>query len=406
MLKFCCKKTTIMMNFNFFWISTIIPACVWLFIIFFHGRNIFSRQPFFWTSKIIFEKIHQKKNFKIKKNSGTCVIIPARNEEKFIKSTLQKLINQEVNNLYVTLIDDNSNDNTVSTALKTFTDNNFKSYQIINGKALPKGWTGKVWALKQGIDSISTRNFDYILFMDSDIGLENHILSNTINFLESNQLSMISLMARLNCSTLWEKFLIPPFIFFFQKIYPFNLVNDKENSLSAAAGGFILCKSTVFSKKNLFDSIKDRIIDDCSLAKLVKQNGNIWLGLTNQIFSKRKYSKLSEIWEMVSRTAFEQLNYSIILLLLTVFGLCVLYIIPIFNLILINFSENFFLTGINIITILFVFMSVFPTFKFYGLNFFYCLSLPFSAFLYGLMTISSACNYYFNHGNLWKGRKY
>jgi len=394
------------MNFNFIWISSIIPACVWIFIIFFHGRNLFSRQPFFWTSKIIFENVYQKKNCKFKKNKGTCVIIPARNEERYIKSTLQKLINQNVENLYVTLIDDNSHDNTVSNALNTFTENNFKSFQIINGKTLPRGWTGKVWALKQGIDSIPTRNFDYILFMDSDIGLENHILTNTINFLELNQLAMISLMARLNCSALWEKFLIPPFIFFFQKIYPFNLVNDRKSGLSAAAGGFILCKSNVFSKNNLFDTIKDKVIDDCSLAKLIKKNGNIWLGLTNQVLSLRKYSKLSEIWKMISRTAFEQLNYSIIFLLFTICGLIILYMIPIFNIIFINFSESLLLTGINMLTISFLFMSVFPTFKFYRLNLLYCLSLPFSAFLYVLMTISSAFNFYFNHGNIWKGRKY
>ena len=148
------------------------------------------------------------------------------------------------------------------------------------------------------------------------------------------------------------------------------------------------------------------MIDDCNLAKLIKENGNIWLGLTNQVLSKRKYFKLSEIWKMVSRTAFEQLNYSIILLLLTIFGLFITYIIPIINLMKINFSENFVLTGINILTVSFILISVFPTFKFYRLNFFYCLSLPFSAFLYGLMTISSALNFYFNNGNIWKGRKY
>ena len=163
---------------------------------------------------------------------------------------------------------------------------------------------------------------------------------------------------------------------------------------------------TVFSKENLFDTIKDRVIDDCNLAKLLKKNGKIWLGLTNQVLSKRKYSKLSDIWKMVSRTAFEQLNYSIIFLLLTIFGLFVLYIIPIFNLILTNYSESFLLTGINMLTVSFIFISVFPTFKFYGLNLLYCFSFPFSAFLFGLMTISSALNFYFNHGNKWKGRKY
>ena len=134
-------------------------------------------------------------------------------------------------------------------------------------------------------------------------------------FSKSENFIMISLMAKLNCNSFWEKMLIPSFIFFFQKLYPFNYVNDKKKNLAAAAGGFIFCKASEFKKENLYNKISNKVIDDCNIAKLLKKNGAIWLGLTNQIKSGRNYKNLNSIWNMVSRTAFEQLNHSLILLL-------------------------------------------------------------------------------------------
>ena len=89
---------------------------------------------------------------------------------------------------------------------------------------------------------------------------------------------MLSLMAKLKCKTIWEILLIPPFIYFFQKLFPFSKVNNQKEDLAAAAGGFILCKSELFKKQNLYELIKDKIIDDCNLAKIIKVKGeHIWL---------------------------------------------------------------------------------------------------------------------------------
>ena len=132
---------------------------------------------------------------------------------------------------------------------------------------------------------------------------------------------MVSLMAKLSSEYFWDRMLIPPFIFFFQKLFPFGRVNDPKGQISAAAGGFILCKSQIFKQKNWYESIKDKVIDDCNIAKIIKNRGKIWLGLTNLVQSKRKYQTLNEIWKMVSRTAFEQLNFSIIILVVCCLGI-------------------------------------------------------------------------------------
>ena len=216
---------------------------------------------------------------------------------------------------------------------------------------------------------------------------------------------MVSLMAKLNCTTIWEKLLIPAFIYFFQKIYPFSKVNDPNNSLAAAAGGFILCKSEVFSKVNLYEQIKDKVIDDCNIAKIIKQKGNIWLGLTEKVCSRRCYTNLSEIWKMVSRTAYEQISFSPLYLFLSVFGMCIIYLYPMFAIFFFE-KDQIGLFLLNTLTILFVIISFRPTIKFYNLSFFYYFSLPLASLAYIMMTLTSAFNFHFKKGNIWKGRKY
>ena len=143
-----------------------------------------------------------------------------------------------------------------------------------------RGWVGKTWALKQGVDFANHKKYDFYVFIDSDIVLTKNLLIKVSTFINSKDFEMVSLMAKLNCKTIWEKILIPPFIFFFQKIYPFNLVIDQESKIAAAAGGFIFCKAKIFRDQNLYNLIPNRVIDDCNIAKLIKKKGNIWLGLT------------------------------------------------------------------------------------------------------------------------------
>ena len=122
---------------------------------------------------------------------------------------------------------------------------------MLNGEKLPDGWVGKTWALKQGVDLANKKQFDYYNFIDSDIILDKNLLRDACLFVKSEKLSMLTLMAKLNCESFWEKLLIPPFIFFFQKLYPFNSVIKKSSGVAAAAGGFIFCKASLFKKKKL-----------------------------------------------------------------------------------------------------------------------------------------------------------
>ena len=381
---------------------------LWFYLTFCHGRTNFLKNFNFWSNDIVFENLFltsNKKNIKEK----ICVIIPARNEERTILKTLKSLKDQKINNLEIVVIDDNSTDNTPEIVYKF--QKEFKKIFLLSGEKLPKGWVGKTWALKQAVDFANKKKYDYYVFMDSDIVLKKDLLVQVCTSINSKNLVMISLMAKLNCKTIWEKILIPPFIFFFQKIYPFNLVADQKSKIAAAAGGFIFCKARVFQNQNLYDLIPNRVIDDCNIAKLIKKKGDIWLGLTNRVQSKRQYRNLKEIWKMVSRTAFEQLNHSIIQVLLSLLGLFIVYVLPYLGLIysLQNFEKNvlcILLITINIISISMMIFTFLPTVKFYKIGKSFTLTLPFSALIYGCMTLSSAVNYYFFEGNNWKGRKY
>jgi len=390
------------MNENLLLILSVIPFLIWSYLIFLYANKNLQFKQLFWTGNIIFENQKTKHPLSEKKRS-LCIIIPARNEEKYIGETIKSILSQDVEK-FVLIVDDNSTDSTTEKAFKTFKKNKFSQFKIINALKLPKDWSGKVWALKQGVDWANKKRFSHFLFIDSDIALKKDIVKRTLHYMNDKKLTMISLMAKLKCQSFWEFLLIPSFIYFFQKLYPFSKVNNNKETLAAAAGGFILCKSSIFKKENIYEQIKNKVIDDCNLAKKIKSNkSNIWLGLTRMVESQRNYTKLEEIWRMVSRTAYEQLNHSILLLMVSIFGMITIYILPFINLFIQNSSH---LIILNFFSILLMTISFVPTARFYNLSLPFYFSLPFSSLIYMLMTINSASNYYFKDGNIWKGRKY
>ncbi|MBI4006088.1 MAG: glycosyltransferase, partial [Gammaproteobacteria bacterium] len=225
------------------------------------------------------------------------VLIPARNEQLVIADTLDALLKQG-QGLRIILIDDQSADDTVETARQK----EFENLQIINGNNNPDGWTGKLWALEQGRHLVNT---DLILLLDADIRLQPGTIAKLLSKLNREQLDMISLMACLRMKYFWEKLLIPAFIFFYKLLYPFQLSNSTSRYVAAAAGGCILIKTSALSEIGGFGSLKECLIDDCALARKIKNNnGKIWIGLTHSAISLRHYEYLQSIWDMVTRTAF------------------------------------------------------------------------------------------------------
>lgn len=327
--------------------------------------------------------------------SNITVLIPARNEAETISETLNALKAQgEV--LSVVLVDDQSTDNTAEIAKAVNLDN----LKIIPGTPLESGWSGKLWALEQGRQQIKT---PYLLLLDADIALTPKLIPTLLKTVQEQDLKMLSLMAHLKMQSNWEKLLMPAFIFFFKLLYPFHLSNKPNTPIAAAAGGCILLETTALEKLGGFNCIKDALIDDCSLAKQFKQQGHkIWMGLTHSAISIRSYDSLATIWQMVTRTAYTQLAYSPLLLLLCTLLMVAAFVLPIAA--LLQTKINLFLIGIVILSLQII--CYLPTLRYYNMNPVYTLSLPFVGMLYLIMTWSSAFHYYFGKGAVWKDRHY
>ena len=326
--------------------------------------------------------------------SDITVLIPARNEAENIANTLKALKDQG-KGLHVIVIDDQSTDNTQEMAQASELDN----LSIIAGQELQQGWSGKLWALEQGRQLVSSR---YTLLLDADISLAPGLIATALKKVEQEKLQMLSLMAFLKMETPWEKWLMPAFIFFFKLLYPFHLANKEKSRFAAAAGGFILLETDTLEKLGGFHCIKDALIDDCSLAAQIKKAGHkTWTGLTHSAISTRSYNDLASIWQMVTRTAYTQLFYSPLLLLVCTLLMCAAFILPLCGI----FQTNDVLLY-AVLTMMIQVFCYWPTIEYYSLSKYWVLGLPFAGILYLLMTWHSAYQHYFAKGATWKGRHY
>ncbi|MBD2448886.1 glycosyltransferase [Nostoc sp. FACHB-152] len=349
----------------------------------------------------------------LKSLPSVCVVIPARNEADVLPMSLRSLLLQDYpGNFNIFLVDDRSTDRTAAFAEGVaHALDKAQQLHIISGKPLPSGWSGKLWAVEQGIQYVETLYIkslpDYFLLTDADIAHDIRNLQRLVAKAEQEDLDLVSVMVRLRCDTFWEKFLIPAFVFFFLKLYPFRWVNNPKNSTAAAAGGSILIRRTALERIGGIQAIRQALIDDCALANAVKSShGRIWLGLSNLTCSLRPYNSLQTIWDMVARTAYTQLNYSPLLLLGTVVAMTLIYLIPPLGLLLGVVLGNWIIALTGLSAWLLMAIAYLPIIRFYKCSPLFAFSLPAIAFLYTLMTIDSAIRHWQGRGGAWKGRVY
>ncbi len=332
-------------------------------------------------------------------------VIPARDEAESIEQAVISLLKQSFGgSLHIIVVDDNSSDETA----KIVSAIDDERVEVISGKPLPEKWAGKMWAVAQGIEYAKAKfpKTPYLLLTDADIEHGEGILSRLVSKAETDQLDLVSLMVRLRCETLWEALLIPPFVYFFQKLFPFPWVNNPRRKTAAAAGGCMLVRWSALHRIGGISRICDRVIDDCALAAAIKPGGPIWLGLAETSHSLRGYDRLGGIWDMVARTAFVQLRRSNLLVALSTIGMVFLYLVPPTAL---GFGLKngdlpaaiFGVAGWSVMAV-----SIVPTLKLYGLNAAYSVLLPVAGGIYGMMTVSSALRDHCGKGGAWKGRSY
>jgi hopene-associated glycosyltransferase HpnB len=331
-------------------------------------------------------------------------VVPARDEAPTVGRAVASLLAQDYPGPFsVVVVDDASRDGTADAARASAAGD--ERLTVVAGGPLPKGWMGKLWAMQQGLKA-AVPGAVFVLFTDADIEYESSMLRRLVAKAEGERLNLVSLMALLRCRSSWERLLVPAFVFFFQKLYPFPLVNDPSRRPAAAAGGCMLARRQALDHAGGLEAIHDRLIDDCALAALLKNHGPIWIGLTRCVHSLRPYCRLGELWMTVTRTAFEQLGHSWIVLVATILAMGVIYLVPPLAVLSGLESGDPWLVGLGLAAWLVMGIAYRPTLDLYGRPGASALFLPLSALMFTLMTIDSARRHLQGRGGAWKGRRY
>ena len=330
------------------------------------------------------------------------VVVPARNEADNIAQSITSLLSQDYPALSLVLVDDDSDDGTADVARRAAVAQRKEDrLTIVDSGALPPRWTGKLWAVKQGIAAAEEKfTPKYLMLTDADIVHAPDTARWLVAHAEAHRLVLTSLTARWRCENLPERVHIPAFIYYFEMLYPFAWVNRPDHPMAGAAGGCMLVRADALRKAGGIDVIRDALIDDCALARAMKKQGPIWLGLTDRVTSIRPYARWGDIRRMVARSAYAQLNYSPLALVGTVAGLLLTYLVPPFMALFASGWAQVF----GIVAWALMAISFQPILRFYRLSPLWGIALPAITFLFMLYTLDSAYQYAAGKGGTWKGR--
>jgi len=370
----------------------VIALTIWLYLLFARGGfwranhrdgAVIGGEPGHWPSVV--------------------AVIPARDEADVIRQSLETLLRQDYPGSFrIVLVDDGSSDGTSVRAAEAIRAvGSHHRVDILRGSALPPGWTGKLWALQQGIAfGTQSERPDFLLLTDADIGHAADGVRSLVVRAEQEDFVLVSLMAELSCATWAERFLIPAFVFFFQMLYPFSWVARKERSTAAAAGGCMLIRRETLEGAGGIGAIRSEIIDDCALARCLKKRGKIWLGLTRRARSLRPYGSFTEIGRMISRSAYAQLRYAPLLLAATVLGMLLVYIVP--PVLAVFSAGNARWAGLCAWLVM---AGAFqPILRFYRVSPLWGFALPAIGAAYTMFVLNSAFQFWRGKGGMWKGR--
>jgi hopene-associated glycosyltransferase HpnB len=347
-------------------------------------------------------------------------VVPARNEAEMLPATLPALLGQEYpGTLTVIVVDDRSSDGTAEVAAKL---DDGRPLKVIAGTAAPAGWAGKVWAMAQGLGAAgipaaagaNPEPAGYVLFTDADIAFRARTLRDLVAAAEADDRDLVSQMALLRTATGWERVVVPAFVYFFAQLYPFRRVNVPGSRTAAAAGGCMLVRRGALEKSGGLAPISGALIDDVAMGRMIKrQRGRCWLGLSRQVVSVRPYPGLASLWQMVARSAYNQLNYSPVLLAATIIGLLFLYVLPPIGAV-IGFAvllsggaaggSAALAAGAGLAGWALMSLSYLPMLRLYRLSPLRAPGLPLIALLYAGMTADSARRHHTGRGADWRGR--
>ncbi|MBK3630778.1 glycosyltransferase [Streptomyces sp. MBT49] len=376
------------------WIAAVsLAAWLWLLLC----------QGFFWRTDVRLPVRREPREW-----PSVCVVVPARDEAAVLPASLPSLLAQDYpGRAEVFLVDDGSSDGTGDLARDLALRHGGLALTVDSPGEPPAGWTGKLWAVRHGIGLARAREPEYLLLTDADIAHAPGSLRELVAAADTGGFDVVSLMARLRVESRWERLVVPAFVYFFAQLYPFRRIARRGARTAAAAGGCVLLRADTADRARIPDSVRHAVIDDVALARAVRgAGGHLWLGLADHVESVRPYPGLHDLWRMVSRSAYAQLRHSPLLLAGTVLGLALVYLVPPLALAggLVVGSTATAVCGA--LAWLVMAGTYAPMLRYYRQQLWLAPLLPFTAFLYLLMTVDSAVQHYRGRGAAWKGRTY
>ena len=330
-------------------------------------------------------------------------VVPARNEAVTIERAIASLAVQSYKGRFqIIVVDDHSEDSTAALAEQAAQSGGGSGLVTVRSAGrLEGGWTGKLWALEQGVAEARTQAPDYFWFTDADIVHGPDTLERLVSRAESRRLDLVSLMVLLEARSRAERLLIPPFLYFFLKLYPPRWIANPKSQVAGAAGGCLLLRRTALEGIGGLAAVRSEVIDDCALARAVKRSGRaIWMGLTRRSVSLRSYQTFGELRDLIARTAFTQLRYSAPLLLGTLVAMLATYVLPV----VFSVTSRAVVWRTSLAAWLLMTLTYVPTVRFYGLSPLWAPALPVAAIFYSYATWLSAWRYWLGRGGQWKGR--
>ncbi|WP_055489441.1 glycosyltransferase [Streptomyces sp. TP-A0356] len=339
---------------------------------------------------------------------SVCVVVPARDEAAVLAHSLPSLLAQDYpGHAEIFLIDDGSTDGTGQLAHELAQRHGGLPLTVDSPGEPPAGWTGKLWAVRHGMALAHARAPEYLLLTDADIAHARDSLRELVAAAETGGFALVSQMARLRVESAWERLVVPAFVYFFSQLYPFRWVSTRTSRTAAAAGGCVLLRADAAERARVPDAIRQAVIDDVALARAVKNcGGAIWLGLADRVDSVRPYPRLHDLWRMVSRSAYAQLRHSPLLLVGTVLGLTLVYLVPSVALVAGLVTGDTLALVCGGLAKLVMTATYVPMLRYYRQPPWLAPLLPVTAILYLLMTVDSAVQHYRGRGAAWKGRTY
>ncbi|MEZ5832827.1 MAG: glycosyltransferase [Dongiaceae bacterium] len=364
---------------------------IWVYLVLLHGR--------YWRERPARAPVEGPKHW-----PEVAAVVPARNEAPVVGEAVRSLLRQEYpGKLRIILVDDQSNDGTAEIVRTMAADLGVEDrVRVLSGRPLPARWTGKMWAVHQGCGEIESfsAGAKYVWLTDADIAHEPDSLRGMVARAESGSLALTSLMARLKTDTFAERALIPAYVYFFQMLYPFTWVSDPKRKMAGAAGGCMLVQRKALKAAGGIASIKSALIDDCALGKALKKYGPIWLGLADGVRSLRGYPKWRDIWRLIARSAFTQLQHSLLILVVCVVGMALTFVAPP----LLAIQHDVGVRSFGLAAWALMALSYLPTLVYYRLPVWWAPLLPLTALFYLAATIDSAHRHLVGRGGEWKGR--